>query len=408
MKHKLKIIGLGQNFEDIPPSYRKTILQAEVLIGGRRILDGFSSVKAKKIPITPPIDEFISIIKDFIGKNTVILADGDPLFFGIGQRLVKEFGKENLEFYPNVSVVQRAGSKLGISIRDIWVESLHGRKDIFPLLSAISWHRYVGVFTDNEYTPRTIAEIFIKRDIDEFQFHVFENLGLPDEKIGSFSVFEASKKEFSKLNFLILERIKPKEIEPYLGMEDHLFVRDRTQLTKKEIRILSIAQMKIEEESTIIDIGSGSGTISVESLVVAKKGRVFAIEKDPYRAEVIKKNRKRFGVYGLEIIKDRAENVLSTLPRADRIFIGGGLLNSPELLEIAYKNLLPGGRIVVNTVLVDTLLRCIDFCREKKIEFGLIEVNVNRGKELAGSVQFVPVNPVVIFTLFKESLIRNL
>ncbi len=118
---------------------------------------------------------------------------------------------------------------------------------------------------------------------------------------------------------------------------------------------------------------------------------------------MIKENRKRFGLHAIEVIEDLAQNVVLSLPSPDRIFIGGGLLNSPELLGLCYGRLKPGGRMVINTVLYETLDRCVKFCEENKIKFDVIYVNVSRSESLSTTFRFVPVNPVMVITIFKPN-----
>ncbi len=400
--NKIKILGLGQDFLDLFPSYKKIISSADLLIGGRRQLEVFEDVSCEKMTITPPIASIIEYIKGLKDKQIVILADGDPLFFGIGERLVRELGVDRVEIFPNVSVVQRAASRLKVSIRDIYTISLHGRGDIFDVLSAISWHNYVGIYTDRYNSPDRIAKKLLKREILGFKVHVFENLGTVDERHLSLSVQEAASFKFVDPNFVILECIRPREIYPHIGMEDNLFIRDKNQITKKEVRVLSLSQMQITEHSCILDIGAGSGSMSIESLVMAKKGKVFAVEIDSNRAEIIKRNRDRFGLYSIEIINKDAKDAILDLPRPDRIFIGGGISKENKLLEMAYDKLRPNGRLVVNTVLVDTYAKCIEFCKTKSIYYEIMQVHVDRGEVLGRSIRMVPINPVMIITLIKE------
>jgi precorrin-6Y C5,15-methyltransferase (decarboxylating) len=396
---KIRVVGLGQNFEDIFPSYKDIIFSADVLIGGKRQIELFEQVICEKIVIFSPIEKLINKIKKFKDKNIVILSDGDPLFFGIGERLIKEFGKDRVEIFPNVSILQRAASKIGVSPKKIHVISLHGREDIFPFLNAISWYEYVGIYTDKINTPDRIARILLEREIFDFKLYVFEDLGSKQERIRFLSIKEASNSYFSELNFVILKRIRPREFTPYIGMEDEIFFKDKNQITKKEIRVLSLSQMRIEQDSCILDIGAGSGSISIESLVLAKKGRVFAIEKNPKRAEIIRKNRSKFGTYALEVIEGKAEDVILNLPQADRIFIGGGLSSNMQLLEMVYKKLISGGRIVINTVLIETLSRCINFCKSNSLSYEIIQLHIDRGELIGNSLRMVPINPVMIVTI---------
>ncbi len=400
-KERIKVIGLGQNFHDILPLYWKIIENAEILVGGKRQLEFVSHLKAEKIPITSPIEEVLDKLRQRLGENIVVLSDGDPLIFGIGKTLIKEFGADLVEIYPNVSTVQMAGAKIGLGVTDIHIVSLHGRDNFYKLLNAVTWHDVVGVYTDNVYNPQSIAKELLDIGVNEFKMYVFENLGQKNEKIGEYSLSDAAKSEFSPLNFVILKRGTKREIEPYVGMDDDLFFKENNQITKKEIRVISIGNLELKEDSFLVDIGAGSGSVSIEAATIAKKGRIIAIEKMKNRAELIEKNKKRFGIYSVEVINDRAEDVISSYSYLDRVFIGGGLCKDPDLFFLCYDKLRQGGKIVANIVVLKTLINLMTLCKKKGIFFEITQVMVNRGSQIGEDLRLSPINPVFILSIKK-------
>lgn len=400
-KGVIKVIGLGQNFGDLFPSYREIINNANVLVGGRRQLELFSHLDAEKIQITPPIQKVINEIRQRLGENIVVVSDGDPLLYGIGKTLIKEFGKDLVEIYPNVSTAQRAGAKLGISFPELHIVSLHGRDNFLKLLNGITWYDIVGIYTDNTYNPQYIAQRLLDIGACNFKMFVFENLEQQDEKIKEYKLCDAAKEEFAPLNFVILKRLKKREIDPYLGMDDDLFYKDKGQITKREIRVVSIAKLELKEDSFFVDIGAGSGSVSIEAATIIKRGRIIAIEKNKLRAELIEKNKKRFGIYSIEVIKDSASNVISSLPQLDKVFIGGGLMEDPELLIHCYNRLKPNGKIVANIVVLESLLKSINLCRKYNISYEITQLSVNRGKGIGDGFRLSPINPVFILCIKK-------
>ena len=208
---QVHVVGLGQNPDDLPKVISDCIAKAEVLVGGARLLAWFKDHSALKLTIKTPLEEVIEKVSQEMqsGREVVVLADGDPGFFGIGKRLAEALGKENLRFYPNVCTLQAAAARLKISWENIRTLSLHGRKDPWPIFRALVRYDLVGVFTDEDYNPGRLAELLIARGVDTFRMHVFEDLGQKSEQIRSLELLEARDLSFSPLNFVLLERIKP-------------------------------------------------------------------------------------------------------------------------------------------------------------------------------------------------------
>lgn len=395
---QVHVVGLGQDPNDLPHVISECIAKAEVLVGGTRLLAWFDDHPAPKLPIKTPLDEIIKRIQQEMqsGKEVVVLADGDPGFFGIGKRLVKALGKENLRFYPNVCTLQAAAARLKISWEDIRTLSLHGRKDPWPLFRALVRDNMVAVFTDEDSNPARLAELLIARGVDTFRMHVFEELGQKSERVRSFELPEARNKSFSPLNFVLLERIKLPEIDLHLGMDDDLYIHEKGLITKREIRATGLSMLEIQTLHTVWDLGSGCGSVAIEASLLATEGRIVAVEKKPSRCESIRLNIQRTGAYGVGVVEGAMPDCLKDLKGPDRIFIGGGLSRNDGVLEEALIRLKPGGKIVIHLVLMGSLQQAREILLDLGWPFTITQVQVSRSQGLAGDLRLEALNPVYI------------
>ena len=346
--HPVCILGLGIDFRDLPPSVLGCIEQSDLLVGGQRILDHFPDTAALKMAIKAPLDK---VVADLIrardqGQKVTVLADGDPLFFGIGRRLVRELGPDRVEVHPGVTVLQEAASRLKTPWEGISTVSLHGRSAILPLLQTISRSELTGVFTDQTWTPAVIAQALIESGARDFRMHVFETLNSDQERVQELELHEAVRHESRSPNFVILRRTREPDVTLRLGTPDESFVHQQGLITKKEIRVLGLSTLEISKGSTVWDIGAGCGSVALEASLLAGQGQVLAVEEDPSRADQIWENRARTGAYAVQIVNQRAPDCFSSLPEPDRIFIGGGMGRNPALLKQVLRSLPhPEGRL---------------------------------------------------------------
>jgi len=400
---RIEVVGMGVGNGDLLPSYKKLISGAEVLVGGRRLLDRAPSSSARQVVIESPLTPVMERIREAAqaGKRVVVLADGDPGFFGIGRLLGKTFGREHVRIHPNVTVLQAAASRLGMSWQDIKTVSLHGRKDLSPLFRTLAFADRVAVYTDPENTPRRIASAMIQRRVDTFEMHVFENMGLEGEREGRYSLDLAEDTDFSLPNFLLFERIKTPEVTPHVGMDEDQYLHHRGQITKKEIRVAGLAALRIRSCHTVWDLGAGSGSMAVEASLLATEGRVLAVEKRAGRVEHIRENIRRTGCYHVETVHGKMPDCLSSLPEPDRIFMGGGTGKDTRVLEEAVRRLRPGGRIVLHMVLLDSLHRTVDLFSAAGWSLAISLVSVARAKTLGKDLRMEALNPVFIVSADK-------
>jgi precorrin-6Y C5,15-methyltransferase (decarboxylating) len=402
--HQVHIVGLGVDHKDLAPGIINRIESAEVLMGGDRLLHRFPDHPGVKISIKSPLEGVIQRVKEEMqsGRKVVVLADGDPLFFGIGKRLIHDLGREKVTLHPNITTLQAAAARMKTPWHNMEIVSLHGRKDLLPLLTVLAKSDRVAVYTDPDFHPAGLADDLLGRGIDGFGMYVFEDLGMKSERVGRFVLKDAAKTAFSQLNFVMLERTKPPEIPLSLGLDDDLYRHHKGLITKKEIRAVGISALALEPNHTVWDLGAGCGSVAIEASLLAHEGAVLAVEKNEARVQLIRDNISRMGAYGVQAILGEMPQCLASLPEPDRIFMGGGMGEDDRVLEIAARRLKPGGRLVLHLVLMGSLSRTRDYLQSLKWPFTVTQVAVSRSHSLAGDQRLAALNPVFIVTADKR------
>ncbi|MGL1863263.1 MAG: precorrin-6y C5,15-methyltransferase (decarboxylating) subunit CbiE [Pseudodesulfovibrio sp.] len=407
----IHVIGLMPGSLEITPFAKEVLAVADMVVGGRRLLDACPDSllrdDAVRLPITKDLASVIEAISAAAddGKKVVVLADGDPLFFGIGKRLGEELGRENLIIEPSISTIQLAAARLGLSWEQMDFVSLHGRDDFSPLYAALVRADLIAVLTDATNTPAEVGRALLERGADCFSMTVLEDLDTPNEQIRPLALHETWGMDFSPLNLVILERLYPPEIELTLGIPDHFYLHQRNLITKLPVRATGLAYLNIEPSSTIWDLGAGSGSVSIEASHLARRGRVFAVERNKTRTAMIRENIRRTGAWLVDTVLGDLPDCLDDLPDPDRIFIGGGLggpaNENSTLLVKACDRLKPRGRIVVHSILLDTLHAAKDYFQSQGWPFGVTQLQVSATDSLAGDLRFKAQNPVFILWAVK-------
>ena len=189
----------------------------------------------------------------------------------------------------------------------------------------------------------------------------------------------------------------------YLGIDDAEFIRGEVPMTKQEIRVLTLAKARIEENDIVWDIGAGTGSISVEAARQADKGKVCAIERNDDGVALIRRNAEKFGIENIETVSGEAPDALENLPAPDVVIIGGSGKRLETILDVISSKLKKGGRIVLNCITVQTLASCLSYMREhkKEYEYEAIQVQVNRLQTVGPYEMAKALNPIYIVTCVK-------
>jgi precorrin-6B C5,15-methyltransferase / cobalt-precorrin-6B C5,C15-methyltransferase len=393
---EIHVVGTGLDPFSLPPGSARIVKEAEVLFGGRRILRAFEAHPARKIEIRAPVSKTVDAVQQesAAGRRVVILADGDPGFFGIGKRLVEELGPNRVCVHPNVTVLQAAASRLKTTWEDVRTVSLHGRTDLWPLRRAVAFEDRVGVYTDSVFDPARTARELVAMGVKGFRMHVFEDLELASERVRTFEdPASAAGEGFSSLAFVLLERTQPPPVPRAFGLDDACLEHDRGMITKREVRAVGLSLLGIRRRDTVWDLGAGSGAVSVEASILASEGRVYAVERSEERMARIRHNVEQTGAYVVEPVHGDMPACLKGLPDPDRIFVGGGV-GEPGVLETAMARLRPTGRMVVHVVLLGSLEKARSVLEKAGWSYTVTQVQVHRSNSLARDLRLEALNPV--------------
>lgn len=403
----VNIIGIGMGPQDLTDRHLTLIEQADVLVGGQRLLDFFKASKARKKSIGKDIGAVVEFVRNKMKTHhVVVLASGDPLFYGIGAALSKALGPENVLIHPNISTVSAAFARIKEPWGDVRIVSLHGKNNKQELLDVLEKDDRAAVLTDPRQNPTWLAQLLLDRNLPDFEMCVLENLGAAGERFKWYSLRQAARMEFESPNLVVLKRgAQNSEIKKraHLGMPDGWFAHRAGLITKSEVRAVVISKLQLLPDHTLWDLGAGSGAVSIEASTLLKKGWICAVEKKSERIEQIKKNKLRFKVNNLDIVQSVLPQGLKDLPAPDRIFIGGGGKDLGSIIKAAAAHLKDNGIIVTNTVLVPSLEIACKSLSRLGFETEIIQIQINRGADMPWGQRLEAQNPVWIVRGIRKS-----
>jgi precorrin-6B C5,15-methyltransferase / cobalt-precorrin-6B C5,C15-methyltransferase len=405
------LVGIGDDgCASLSARAFNAIARAQVLAGGERHLAFFEGFEGERILLKNGVAralERIATVAD--EQNVCILASGDPLFFGIGSLIIKRLGAEHVEVVPQPTAMQWAFAKVGLKWDDAAFVSVHGRsrEGFLVRLKRVS---KLGIFTDEENSPAVLASLMLEHGETDWTAWLCENLAGPDERVRRFSIAELAQcTEVRPLNVIILERAqsewRPPPCIPFIH-EDEFAKRvpKKGLITKREVRLLSLAAMRIRPDSVVWDIGAGSGSVSIEAGMMAPDGRIYAIEVDPEGVEICRENLRAHGVDNVRVIAGRAPDALHDLENPDAVFIGGSKGSMEEILDFVLERLRDGGRVVANAITLENAGEIYSTFRRRGLVPEVTLLQVSRGEPLARYLRYEALNPIQIFAATKTSV----
>jgi len=402
----INIIGIGQGKKDLTQKHLELIRECDVLVGGKRHLAMFDFPDIQKIPIKGHINIIVDVIKEkMVDNKIVVLASGDPLFYGIGSTLTQHIDKQYLSIHSNISSISAAFAAIKEPWHDAKVISLHGKQQTAFSFSRLSYENKIAFLTDPKMDPKFIATGLIKEGMHNFKFCVLEKLGnKEEERITWYDNIDLIKEQtFLQPNIVILlKQLKGKRNFPHethIGMADSLFKHSKGLITKSEIRSITLSKLKlIKKDHVVWDIGSGSGSIGIEASLQVPWGHVYAIEKHPGRIGDIIHNIKTFNCSNVKVSNTTFPEGIKELRTPDRIFIGGGGKHLGKIIKASCDSLAPFGIIVINTVLVQNLETALKLLKEFKFDPHMVQIQVSRSKGMPFGDRFEAFNPVWIIS----------
>lgn len=381
MTHVINIVGIGLSPADLTPNAMKIIQAADVLVGGRRHLAYFPNHAAQRIVLDRNIEQTLRDIKrKYPGKCIVILASGDPNFFGVTPLVCKVFGKKNVCILPNITVFQAACARIRENWEDALFVSLHGRSR--AQLNQIPPERsFIIIYCDQINSPARVAQHLVQRnkDLKKCQAWVFENLGQADERILSDKLERLQHQSYAPLSIMIVKKEaegkKCPQVIP-LGIPESAFCFDGNMITKRDARLLVLSRLGCDCSQVVWDIGAGSGSISIEAACLYPGIDIYAVEKNPQRFSQLKKNINTFNTSGVHPILGSAPAILKSLPDPQSVFIGGSGGKLVEILQETKKRLGKNGNLVVNCVTIDTLTQVVQSLKQWQWNYSVALVQI--------------------------------
>lgn len=406
MASRIHIVGIGDDgLQGLTGHARQLIDQAEVLIGTTAMLSQLSDSNADQVTVGGDLDELKQTIIKLPNRSTVMLASGDPLFYGIARYLTDAFGKERFEVVPHVSSMQLAFARVKESWDDAYLTNL-ATQSLDRVVDSIRTAERVGLFTTEEISPAVVAEALLDRRIDYFTVYVCENLGTPDETVTQGDLSSIREQSFAPMNVMVLVRRQGAADRPsgsgsrrLFGNPDDLFLQSRPKrglLTPSEVRCIALAELDLTANSTVWDVGAGSGSLAIEAASIASRGKVFAIEMDAEDYGLMIENAKMFDVPGLVPVHGQAPEAWADLPDPDAIFVGGSGRMVPDLVAAALGRLADGGRIVVNVSSPDNLVAVQEKIDRAGLRSDVRMINIARGQYQLDRVRFDALNPTFL------------
>jgi precorrin-6Y C5,15-methyltransferase (decarboxylating) len=403
---RIHIVGIGDDgFEGLTGQAQQLIEQAEVLIGAKSALDQIPNSSAQQIPVAADLNQLKTTIGELADRPTVMLASGDPLFYGIARFLTEAFGKDRFEVVPHVSSMQLAFARVKESWDHAYLSNL-ATQSLDRVVDNIRTAESVGLFTTEAITPAVVAEALLDRRIDYFTAYVCENLGTPHETVTQGDLASIRNQSFSAMNVMVLIRHQGAADRPsgsrqhrLFGNPDDLFLQSRPKrglLTPCEVRCIALAELGLNANSVVWDVGAGSGSLAIEAACIASGGKVFAIEMDAEDYGLMIENAKMFKVPSLVPIHGKAPDAWSDLPDPDSIFVGGSGRMVPDLVAAALKRLSTPGRIVVTVSSPDNLVAVQAKIDEAGLRSDVRMINIARGQFQLDRVRFDALNPTFI------------
>lgn len=459
----LTIVGMGETgCQGLSSQAFNALAEADVLVGARRYLDFFGDFRGQIIVMGEggsKLKDVLTSVRNLLPlKKVVVLASGDPMFFGIGSLLLREF--PGAKVLPHASCVQLAAAQLGWRMEHLQVWSYHGRP-VRDLMHRLRYVSRAAILTDQESSPQRLAQLILEACADqespfsnnahpdakkplsspsypfvsgEWTCWVAESLGGVDERLRTFTLRELAghPEEFNPLNILLLERssdegpsaeVPPKAsgsapesrgsqdfppmVFPYLPEEAFAKRVPKVGLiTKREVRVLSLAALGLRPGGVLWDLGAGSGSVGIEALLMARDLKVFAVECDPECVTMCEVNARHMGLDlqgSYQVVPGLAPDVCEGLPDPDHVFVGGSKGRLQDIIAKSLARLKPGGRLVVNAITLDNVHEAYQGFLALGIVPDLSVVNISRGVPLAGRyLRYEALNPVHIFWTTKK------
>jgi precorrin-6B C5,15-methyltransferase / cobalt-precorrin-6B C5,C15-methyltransferase len=396
----LSIVGIGEDGVDgLTPVARGLVAAADIVFGGKRHLAlAAPLIRGVVRPWPSPFEQAVAEVLAQRGRAVCVLASGDPFVHGVGAVLARHVDPSETVVVPAPSAFNLAAARLGWALPETATVSLHG-KALDLLRPHLQPDAHVLALTSDADGPAALARLLSEIGFGGSRLTVLEAMGGPRERVRAACADTFDLDAIDPLNVVAIEVMAgpaARVLARAPGLADALFEHDG-QITKREVRAVTLSALAPRRGDLLWDIGAGSGSVAIEWMLADSSLRAIAIEARPDRAARIRRNAAAFGVPGLEVIEGRAPDILPGLPQPQAIFVGGGA--DTAVLDAASVALIPGGRLVVNAVTLET--EALLIARHAVQGGDLIRIAIERAGPLGRMQGWRPAMPVTQWTWIK-------
>ena len=395
----LTVVGIGEDgFKGLGKNARRALMNASRVVGGQRQLDLLPVCIRGERQLWPSPFSLVPVLEQR-GEAVCVLASGDPMFYGVGASLARQVPSDEMLILPAPSSCSLAAARLGWPLQEVSIVSLVARP-----LAALNAQLFSGVrlllLSNDGQSPAAVAQLLRERGFGSSRMSVFEHLGGDAEQRIDASAHAWNLASTADLNVIAIECLadaNTPRLSRLAGLPDSAFKHDG-QLTKRDVRAITLARLAPTPGELLWDVGAGSGSIGIEWMRAHPSCRALAIEADNGRQQLIELNRDALGVPGLQLIRGKAPQALQGLERPDAIFIGGGVTRE-GVLETCWERLKPGGRLVANAVTLQSEVTLMSW-RER---FGgeLTRIHVAQAQPLGEFDTWRQALPITLLDLVK-------
>ena len=388
------LIGIGMGPGDLTQRSVKALAESDLVIGARRMLESVDTAGKETLEEyrADRIAEYLDENASF--RNVACLMSGDTGFYSGAKQILARLDRSRFDVRVEcgISSIVYLASKLGETWQDAYLTSAHGRES--NLVGLARTHAKVFTLLSGQDTVHKLCSMMKEYEMD-VTIAVGQNFGYPDEKVVKGTPEELLAMEFGDLCVAMIFNAAPDRCNP-IGIPDEEFVRGDAPMTKSEVRALSVAKLKLTDDSVVYDIGAGTGSVSIEMALTAVNGTVYAVEREDVAADLIEVNKRKFRTPNVEVVRGLAPEAMRDLPLPTHAFIGGSAGNLKEIVQcLLSKN--PDIRIVINSVTIETMAETSEVIRELDlVEEEIVCVNVSRSRKLGKYHLMTAQNPVYI------------
>ncbi|WP_321972766.1 precorrin-6y C5,15-methyltransferase (decarboxylating) subunit CbiE [Paratractidigestivibacter sp.] len=408
MARKVSIVGMGPGDSAlITHAAIQALSQAQLVVGARRLLDSLPDCGATKVAAVAGKD-VLAALDNGEWDRAVVALSGDVGMFsgarGLAARVRAQLGDVEVATVPGISSMQCLAAALERPWQDWRFISAHGVD--CDLVAEARAHDELFLVTGGQNTVPVLCERLVEAGLGQARVSVGERLGYPEQRVVAGTAEDLAGQQFEQLSVMLVEAFqgagadgeKPEVAWPWAtpGIPDELFMRSRVPMTKQEVRAASLAKLRVATTDVVWDVGAGTGSVSIECALLAKLGRVFAIERKAEAVKLVRENARRFGLSNVEVVEGLAPDALHGLPAPDAVFVGGSAGTLAQVLEVV-RAANPAVRVCVSAITVETLTSATQLLAQDGWEgLEVSQVQASRADVVAGYHLMRAQNPVFL------------